>query len=253
MDAHATLPEWRVLVDRRGFTPDGRRDPADRRAAGGARSLVRMARWQRQCRDADRCARCWNSDSSRHPWSRGTGAGHGGRHAPRRWSRSGMEARRERRRCRSVATRRGSAILLALFVLLLLEILVAGLFWTLRVEARAGLESLAGATGGRRERGGNGRRRATWWSATPAGERGCRAHAPAAARATARARGRVCGTHPRSTPRWWRCWRRALPGAMGVSARRQACALFHLVRVVDSTGAGSVRLVPVPERPVTNC
>ena len=39
---------------------------------------------------------------------------------------------------------RGSAILLALFALLLLEILLAGLFWTLRVEARAGLESLAG-------------------------------------------------------------------------------------------------------------
>lgn len=34
--------------------------------------------------------------------------------------------------------RRGSAMLLALFVLLLLEILVAGLYWALRVEARAG-------------------------------------------------------------------------------------------------------------------
>ena len=29
--------------------------------------------------------------------------------------------------------------------------------------------------------------------------------------------------------------------------------LFHLVLMADSTGAGSVRLVPVPERSVTNC
>ena len=32
---------------------------------------------------------------------RGTGAGHGGRHVPRRWWRSGTEAHRERRACRS--------------------------------------------------------------------------------------------------------------------------------------------------------
>ena len=94
-----------------------------------------------------------------------------------------------------VVGRRGSAILLALFMLLLLEVLVAGLFWTLRVEARAGLESLAGARAAAaseaalvaaRDLGGAG----------ATGKRGCGDRANAATRATAWPRRRVCRADP---------------------------------------------------------
>ena len=146
---------------------------------------------------------------------------------------------------------RGSAILLALFVLLLLEILVAGLFWTLRVEARAGLESLAGARAAA----------ATDAALAAARDQVARAWAesvdvvltrmPAPVRLPGHAVGYAELTRIDSI--LVEIVAQGFAGADGVSARRQTCALFQLVAVADSSGGSRVQLVPVPERPVTNC
>jgi hypothetical protein len=149
------------------------------------------------------------------------------------------------------ALERGSAILLALFVLLLLEILMAGLFWTLRVEVRAGLESLAGA------------RAAAATDAALASARDLVARTPPESvdavltriPAPVRLPGRAVGYAElnRIDTALVEVVAQGFAGGNGVSARRQACALFELMRMADSAGAGRVRLVPVPERAVTNC
>ena len=150
----------------------------------------------------------------------------------------------------SLDRRRGHALLLAMVILLLLEVLLAGVFFTLRVEAHSGIEALAAARAA-----GAGRAAAViardWIERSP----------PDSARELIR----------RMPPPVH------LPGgaigfaefalidsslvellALGVAgsgsstARRQTCALFRLEVQDDSLGSHS-RLVPVPDRPVTNC
>jgi Tfp pilus assembly protein PilX len=150
-----------------------------------------------------------------------------------------------------VAGHRGSAILLALFMLLLLEVLVAGLFWTLRVEARAGLESLAGARAVVASEAALVAARDLVERTPPESVEVVLARMPPPVRLPGRAVGYAELT--RIDTALVEVLAQGLAGSEGVSARRQACMLFHLVRVADSTGAGSVRLVPVPERSVTNC
>lgn len=149
------------------------------------------------------------------------------------------------------ATRRGSAILLALFVLLLLELLVAGLYWTLRVEARAGLESLAGARAAAASEAAMASARDLVERSLPESVDVVLTRLPPPVRLPGHAVGYAELT-PIDTG-LVEVLAQGFAGEDGVSARRQACALFHLVRVVDSTGVVSVRLAPVPERPVTNC
>lgn len=146
--------------------------------------------------------------------------------------------------------RGGHALLLALVILLLLEVLLAGLFFTLRMEARAGIEALAAARA---------------------------ASAGRAAAVTAR------DWIERSSPDSARERLRQMPpplhlpgGALGFAefalidsslvellalgvagsgretARRQTCTLFRLELPIDSSG-DHPRLIPVPDRPVTNC
>ena len=150
-----------------------------------------------------------------------------------------------------VAVRRGSAILLALFMLLLLEVLVAGLFWTLRVEARAGLESLASARAAAASEAALVAARDLVERTPPESVDVVLARMPPPVRLPGRAVGYAELT--RIDTALVEVLTQGLAGSEGVSARRQACMLFHLVLMADSTGAGSVRLVPVPERSVTNC
>lgn len=147
--------------------------------------------------------------------------------------------------------RQGSALLLALFVLLLLELLVAGLLWTLRVEARAGLESLANVRAGAAVDAALASARNTVEQAMPESVNAVLSRLPPAVRLPGRAVGyaelRLVDTA------LVEMLAQGFAGAEGVSARRQACALFQVVRPADSAATGSVRLEPVPERPVTNC
>lgn len=152
---------------------------------------------------------------------------------------------------RQGASRRGSAILLALFVLLLLEILVAGLFWTLRVEARGGLELLAGARAAAASDAALASARDLVERTLPESVDVVLARMPAPVRLPGHAVGYAELT--RIDTALVEVVAQGFAGSDGVSARRQACALFGLVLVVDSSGARSVRLEPVPERPVTNC
>jgi hypothetical protein len=147
--------------------------------------------------------------------------------------------------------RRGSAILLALFVLLLLEILVAGLFWTLRVEARAGLESLAAARAAAASEAALVSARDLLERTPPESVDVVLARMPPPVRLPGRAVGYA--ELSRIDAELVEVVAQGLAGAEGASARRQACALFHLILTADSAGASSVRLVAVPERPVTNC
>lgn len=140
-------------------------------------------------------------------------------------------------------------MLLALFVLLLLEILVAGLFWTLRVEARAGLESLAGA------------RAAAASDAALASARDLVEHAAPESLVLSRMPppvrlpGRAVGYAElaRLDTSLVEIVAQGFAGSDGVAARRQACALFRLGLVSEPGGAQHFSLTPVPERPVTNC
>jgi hypothetical protein len=155
------------------------------------------------------------------------------------------------RRMRMGSSRRGSAILLALFVLLLLEILVAGLFWTLRVEARAGLEALAGARASAATDAALASVRDLVDRSPPESVDAVLARMPPPVRLPARAVGYAELTRIDSA--LVEVVAQGFAGGEGVSARRQVCALFLLIRAVDSAGSPFVRLQPVPDRPVTNC
>jgi len=150
-----------------------------------------------------------------------------------------------------VSARRGSAILLALLVLLLLEILVAGLFWTLRVEARAGLEALAGARAAAATDAALASVRDLVERTPPESVDAVIARMPAPVRLPGRAVGYA--ELVRIDTALVEVVAQGFAGSDGVSARRQACGLYQLIQATDSSGAVSVRFQPVPERPVTNC
>ena len=154
-------------------------------------------------------------------------------------------------RCRAPRTRRGSALVLALFVLLLLELLIAGLFWTLRVEARAGLESLAGARAAAATEAALASARDWVERAAPESLGAVLARMPPAVRLPGRAVGYA--ELARIDTTLVEVLASGFAGGEGVAARRQACGLFQLRWEADSSGAVRVRLVPVPERAVTSC
>jgi len=142
-------------------------------------------------------------------------------------------------------------MLLALFVLLLLEILVAGLFWTLRVEARAGLESLAGARAAAATGAALASARDWVERAAPESVAAVLARMPPPVRLPGRAVGYA--ELARIDTTLVEVAAQGFAGGDGIAARRQVCALFRVRLEADSTGAQQVRFVPVPERPVTNC
>ena len=146
---------------------------------------------------------------------------------------------------------RGSAMLLALFVLLLLEILVAGLFWTLRVEARAGLESLAGVRAAAATEGALASARDWVERSAPESVDAVLLRLPPPVRLPVRAVGYA--ELARIDSSLVEVVAQGFAGGDGVAARRQVCELFRLDVVLDSTGAGRVRFEPLPDRPVTNC
>ena len=150
-----------------------------------------------------------------------------------------------------LSSRGGSAMLLALFVLLLLEILVAGLFWTLRVEARAGLESLARARAAAAAEAALASARDWVGRAAPESIRVVLGRMPPPVRLPGRAVGYAEFSFIDTTV--VEVVAQGIAGGDGVTARRQSCALFRVQAEADSSGAPRVRLVPVPERPVTNC
>jgi len=157
-----------------------------------------------------------------------------------------MSARHHRRRLQ-----RGSAMLLALFVLLLLEILVAGLFWTLRVEARAGLESLAAARAAAATDAALATARDWIERADPESLTAVLGRMPPAIRLPGRAVGYAELT--RIDTALVEVAAQGFAGGDGVAARRQTCVLLRVHIVADVPGAARVRLAPVPERAVTNC
>ena len=142
-------------------------------------------------------------------------------------------------------------MLLALFVLLLLEILVAGLFWTLRVEARAGLESLARARAAAATEAALASARDWVERAPPESVRAVLSRMPPPVRLPGRAVGYAEFSWIDTTV--VEVVAQGFAGGDGVAARRQACALFRLLLPADSSGTPRVRFVPLPERPVTNC
>ena len=148
-------------------------------------------------------------------------------------------------------SRNGSAMLLALFVLLLLEILVAGLFWTLRVEARAGLESLAGARAAAATEAALASARNWVEQAAPESLDVVLTRMPPPVRLPGRAVGYA--ELSRISTTLVEVVAQGFAGGAGVSARRQICGLFQVLPAPDSAGTLRVRLTPVPERPVTNC
>jgi hypothetical protein len=150
-----------------------------------------------------------------------------------------------------VHSRRGIAMLLALFVLLLLEVLVAGLFWTLRVEARAGLESLAGARAAAATEAALASARDWLEQAAPESLDVVLGRMPPPVRLPGRAVGYA--ELARIDTTLVEVLAQGFAGGEGVAARRQRCGLFQMLRETDSTGVLRVRLAPVPERPVTNC
>lgn len=145
---------------------------------------------------------------------------------------------------------RGSAVLLALLVLLLLEILIAGLFWTLRVEARAGLESLAGARAAAVTDGALAAARNLVDGIPPESVNAVLGRMPPPVRLPGRAVGYAEFT--RIDTALVEVLAQGFAGGEGISARRQACGLYQLLQVGDSATL-RLQLVPVPERPVTNC
>lgn len=142
-------------------------------------------------------------------------------------------------------------MLLALFVLLLLEVLIAGLFWTLRVEARAGLESLAGARAAAATESALASARNWVEEAVPESLDAVLARMPPPVRLPGRAVGYA--ELARIDSALVEVLAQGFAGGEGVTARRQLCGLFQLREEADSTGRLRVRLAPVPERPVTNC
>jgi hypothetical protein len=136
-------------------------------------------------------------------------------------------------------------------VLLLLELLVAGLFWTLRVEARGGLESLANARAAVAVDAALATARDMVERAMPESVDAVLGRMPPPVRLPGRAVGYA--ELRRIDTALVEVLAQGFAGGDGVSARRQACALFRLDRAPDSAGNGSVQLAPVPERPVTNC
>lgn len=142
-------------------------------------------------------------------------------------------------------------MLLALFVLLLLEILVAGLFWTLRVEARAGLESLAGARAAAATEAALASARDRVERAAPESLAAVLARMPPPVRLPGRAVGYA--ELSRIDTGLVEVVAQGFAGGEGIAARRQACALLRVVLGADSAGTQRVRLLLVPERPVTNC
>lgn len=142
-------------------------------------------------------------------------------------------------------------MLLALFVLLLLEILLAGLFWTLRVEARAGLESLAGARAAAATDAAIASARNWVEQAAPESLDVVLGRMPPPVRLPGRAVGYA--ELARIDTALVELVAQGFAGSEGVSARRQQCALFLLVPVADSSGVRRMTLAPVPDRPVTNC
>jgi hypothetical protein len=149
------------------------------------------------------------------------------------------------------SSRRGSALLLALFVLLLLELLVAGLFWTLRVEARAGLESLAGARAAAATDAALASARDWVERAAPESLGAVLVRFPPPVRLPGRAVGYAELARIDST--LVEVVAQGFAGGDGIAARRQACALFRVLVEPDTVGQPRVRFRPVPERPVTNC
>ena len=142
-------------------------------------------------------------------------------------------------------------MLLALFVLLLLEILIAGLFWTLRVEARAGLESLAGARAAAATEAALASARDWVEQAAPESLDAVLARLPPPVRLPGRAVGYA--ELARIDTALVEVVAQGFAGGDGVAARRQLCGLYQLQQLADSSGMLRVRLAPVPERPVTNC
>ena len=143
-------------------------------------------------------------------------------------------------------------MLLALFVLLLLEILIAGLFWTLRVEARAGLESLAGARAAAATEAALASARDWVERAAPESLDAVLARMPPPVRLPGRAVGYA--ELARIDTTLVEVVAQGFAGGDGVAARRQPCALFQLRLVADSIRrAASAARARCPERPVTNC
>ncbi len=142
-------------------------------------------------------------------------------------------------------------MVLALLALLLLELLVAGLFWTLRVEAHAGLEALARARAGAATDAALARARDWVAHAAPESLGVVLARMPPPVRLPGRAVGYA--ELARIDSSLVEIVAQGFAGGDGVAARRQACALFRVLTATDSAGMPGVRLVPVVERAVTNC
>jgi hypothetical protein len=142
-------------------------------------------------------------------------------------------------------------MLLALFVLLLLEVLIAGLFWTLRVEARAGLESLAAARAAAATEAALASARDLIERAEPESLSAVLGRMPPPIRLPGRAGGYA--ELARIDTTLVEVVAQGFAGGDGVAARRQACALFRVLIVADVSAATRVRVARVPDRAVTNC
>jgi hypothetical protein len=151
----------------------------------------------------------------------------------------------------SAGSRRGSALLLGLFILLLLEIVVAGLFWILRSESRAGLQSLAvtraaAAADAARARALDGIARAAPESLSVVLGR-----MPPPVHLAGRAVGYAELTRIDST--LVEVVAQGFAGQSGIGARRQVCVLLEVRVAADTAGVARVQATTVPDRAVTNC
>ncbi len=148
------------------------------------------------------------------------------------------------------AGRSGTALLLALALLLFLELLIAGIAWTVRAHARAGVEALAAV------------RAAAAADAALTVARDWLEAAPVESLPAALAGMPPSLRLPGSTTGYAELDQldstlvevvaQGFSGRNGVGARRQRCLLLQIVTAGDSA-APRVRTVPVPERPLTNC
>jgi type II secretory pathway component PulK len=148
------------------------------------------------------------------------------------------------------AGRRGTALLLALALLLFLELLLAGIAWTVRAHARAGVEALAVV------------RAAAGADAALVAARDWLEAAPVESLPAAVAGMPPPIRLPGSTMAYAQLDQvdstlvevvaQGFSGRNGVGARRQRCLLVQ-VAIAGDSAARRIRTVLVPERPLTNC
>jgi Tfp pilus assembly protein PilX len=148
------------------------------------------------------------------------------------------------------AGRNGSALLLALALLLLLELIIAGIIWSVRAHARAGVEALASLRAAAAADAALVVAR-DWLEAMPAESLAAAiAGMPPPVRLPGNTAAYAVFEPVDST--LVEVVAQGFSGRNGVSARRQRCLLLQ-VGVVTDSGAPRVRVVPVPDRAVTNC